>query len=106
MTNPKPSTAQRREKIRAMSCRRTDLGPTTTLFTCGRSNSTRSPPCSNCKTAGAQHTCQFELAGSKAGQRCGRELCRKCVRRSLANQDLCAVHHRLVESRQDGRGAP
>ncbi len=54
------------------------------------------PPaaCTQCGAPEARATCQFELGGH-AG-RCGRALCRSCVRRGPTDRDLCASHADLV----------
>jgi len=81
-----------------MTCRRTSLGPSATVFTCGRSDRSAKdlPTCSNCGAANARQICQFELTGSKTGQCCNKPLCRTCVKRAVTDRDLCPPHYKLI----------
>jgi hypothetical protein len=85
-----------------MPCYRTNLGPDTAVFTCSRSKHAAKdlPACSNCHTPNAQLACEFDLTGSKAGQRCNKPLCRICAKRSVPGRNLCPPHHKLLTSKR------
>ena len=78
-----------------MTCRRIDLGGGSAVWSCHRPPVR--PSCSVCGGAGSGLACQFELAGAKAGERCGKALCRTCA--GTSSPALCPPHRRLVAAR-------
>lgn len=68
------------------------------VFMCGR----RAPAvnCSSCSLT-ARATCQFELFGSKAGQKCDRAICREHSHSSRPGsatdkKPMCRTHHKMT----------
>jgi hypothetical protein len=90
-----------------MTCKRTDLGYDTTVWSCGRrgDKGPTYPPCSACGGRRDTHDhltfCEFELRGIKAGQACGKPLCRGCVVK-VGRQVLCPAHAKFL-ARMEGK---
>lgn len=85
-----------------MPCHRTSLGPDTAVFTCSRSNRAAKDlhTCSNCHAPNAQLACEFDLTGSKAGQRCNKPLCRVCTKHDVTGSNLCPPHHKRMTTKR------
>lgn len=83
-----------------MTCRRIELGGGTAVWTYHRPPA--QPACSACSRPGGVLTCQFELGGAKAGQRCGKALCRRCA--GQGEPALCPPHQKLVAARAAAPG--
>lgn len=84
-----------------MTCRRLELGGGAAVWSCHRPPP--QPPCTGCGAAGGTLACQFEFTATKAGQRCGKALCRTCAGTSALV--LCPPHRRLVAARAPARGS-
>ena len=69
--------------------------PGVDVFVCGPRVERK--PCSSCGL-NAVAACAAELRGSKAGQLCGRHLCRNCNEGSLSAA-LCGPHARIAKGR-------
>lgn len=79
-----------------MACKRTDLGPGMTVWNCGRGQLQEAKPvCEVCRVHPAVMPCGFELRGAKAGQTCGKQICRRCAGDSV----LCPPHARMARGR-------
>jgi hypothetical protein len=59
-----------------------------------RGAATGLPACSHCGSP-SRLTCQFPLADG-TDQRCGKPVCRMCVRRVVTDRDLCPTHYGLL----------
>ena len=66
------------------------------IFTCSRGAAERKT-CSSCG-GNAIAACAAELRGTKAGQLCGRHLCKSC-NEGNASAPLCGPHARLARGR-------
>lgn len=79
-----------------------------TVFSCGRRPAEPEPLCDICRANPATLGCQFELRGAKAGQVCGKRLCRGCsvlvmpVPPSMVATRVCPPHAAFLK-REAGR---
>lgn len=78
-----------------MTCKRTDFGDGLTSWSCSRERKPDTAPCSACKAKPSSLACGFELRGPKAGQTCGKALCRGCAQ-DVGGRPMCPAHARIA----------
>lgn len=78
-----------------MSCRRIDIGPNSTVWSCTRGRASSAPVCSQCREHVSTTSCGFQLRGEKAGQVCGRVLCTRCTS-PKGGVSLCPPHAKMI----------
>lgn len=75
-----------------MTCKRIELGAGAAVWSCSRGPRTPPPMCERCGAHPATLECGFELRGARAGQSCGKKLCRRCANGTV----LCPPHAKLA----------